>query len=240
MKPDIVNIQTEFILPQDRRVLGHQGIPSSALINRRTEALLHEAREQFQQLARPTALIGELSHDQFAEVYQGEGLNRPDDPLARIYPRSEKLFLFVATVGPVVSSEIERLISEGDLAEGSLLDSVASEAADCLAELVQNDVARPILKGERSVTDGVMRYSPGYCGWHISGQKRLFEFLEPDRIGVTINERFLMQPLKSVSGLILIGEKSIFEFENSFAFCSDCRNPSCQERYEQMKTGTFE
>jgi hypothetical protein len=76
----------------------------------------------------------------------------------------------------------------------------------------------------------VLPYSPGYCGWHVTGQRRLFDRLEPQRIGVTLNSSCLMQPLKSVSGVLVIGPSSIHEFDNDFDFCALCSTYQCRAR----------
>lgn len=75
-----------------------------------------------------------------------------------------------------------------------------------------------------------MLFSPGYCGWHVSGQKRLFESLRPDEIGIELSESFLMQPLKSVSGVIVVGPREIFDFDDAFSFCDECSTHSCRDR----------
>jgi hypothetical protein len=76
----------------------------------------------------------------------------------------------------------------------------------------------------------VLPYSPGYCGWHISGQRALFRHLEPERIGITLNTSFLMQPLKSVSGVLVVGDPRIHEFDNDFDFCAECATLDCRAR----------
>ena len=51
------------------------------------------------------------------------------------------------------------------------------------------------------------RYSPGYCGWHVSEQQLLFPLFEGHTCGVRLTDSSLMLPIKSVSGIIGIGEK---------------------------------
>jgi hypothetical protein len=76
----------------------------------------------------------------------------------------------------------------------------------------------------------VLPYSPGYCGWHITAQARLFEFLHPEDIGITLNSSYLMQPLKSVSGVLVAGKGEIHKFRPKFSFCADCKTHQCVER----------
>ena len=79
-----------------------------------------------------------------------------------------------------------------------------------------------------------LSYSPGYCGWNIDAQKKLFSFLKPQQIGISLNESCLMTPLKSVTGVLVYGNKSIHQFDNSFSFCFNCKVQSCIERIERI------
>ena len=84
--------------------------------------------------------------------------------------------------------------------------------------------------GEFGPSDGALRFSPGYCGWHITAQRKLFDLLDPDETVISLNESCLMSPLKSISGVLVIGRKEIFDFDDSFPFCSTCSDHSCRER----------
>ncbi|MCP4153380.1 MAG: hypothetical protein GY757_36975 [bacterium] len=79
----------------------------------------------------------------------------------------------------------------------------------------------------------VLNYSPGYCGWHISGKGKLFEKLKPGSIGIRLNESYLMSPLKSISGVLTAGEQAIHRFDNNYPFCKQCRTYSCRERLKK-------
>ena len=65
----------------------------------------------------------------------------------------------------------------------------------------------------------MLRYSPGYCGWHITGQKMLHENLQSRDIGITLTEAFSMKPMKSMSGVIISFKPSIHDFNNNYPFC---------------------
>jgi hypothetical protein len=91
-------------------------------------------------------------------------------------------------------------------------------------------------KKELPSLTGIMRYSPGYCGWHISAQKKLFEYLKPKEIGISLLESYLMTPLKSITGVLIAGKRTIHIFNADFPFCSKCKNHSCQNRIKQLFT----
>jgi hypothetical protein len=76
----------------------------------------------------------------------------------------------------------------------------------------------------------VLTYSPGYCGWHVSGQRALFRVLRPEEIGVTLNESCLMQPLKSVSGVMVAGAAAVHRFRPTYDFCDACATHECRTR----------
>ncbi|MCK4404551.1 MAG: hypothetical protein KAW02_05615, partial [candidate division Zixibacteria bacterium] len=67
-----------------------------------------------------------------------------------------------------------------------------------------------------------------------------FEFLHPEEIGITLLDSFLMKPLKSMSGVIVVGDREIHNFEDSYPFCRECRSHSCRDRiralFEESKT----
>ncbi|MCK7538940.1 MAG: hypothetical protein MZV63_52410 [Marinilabiliales bacterium] len=44
------------------------------------------------------------------------------------------------------------------------------------------------------------RFSPGYCGWDVAEQHKLFSFFKDNFCGITLTESALMNPVKSVSG----------------------------------------
>jgi hypothetical protein len=204
---------------------------------------LAEAMAVYLKLAAPIGVAADTTPQDFQRVFEGEGRNAPDTPLGRIFPKAQRLVLYAATIGPVVEQRISELFTEHKYDLGYLLDAVASEAADraggqverCYVRGPNDDVGMTNVRtsdfGLR--TSRGRRYGPGYCGWHVSGQRRLFEALNPDEIGITLNDSYLMQPLKSVSGVIVIGKPEIHQFAPEFEFCSDCRARECRMQEER-------
>ena len=107
-----------------------------------------------------------------------------------------------------------------------MLDGVASAGADRMATLLAARFLDALRAAGRFGTAClVLPYSPGYCGWHISGQRKLFDRACPASIGVTLRDSFLMEPLKSVSGVLLAGPREIHEFAADYPVCRRVRNP---------------
>jgi hypothetical protein len=221
-------------IPSVSSVLKSQGIPINAA-NKRAIGIAEEALKIYGELLQPKGILLEISKADFGHVYYGKGFNDSDAPVKTIYEKSNHLALFLITIGEAVCEEISRLFAIHDYAIGSMLDTAASEGAEMAAQFVEGYFRRDLTVTRKfNSHDAVLRFSPGYCGWHISGQGKLFEYLKPEDIGVSLNESFLMQPLKSISGVIICGEKDIFDFRDDFIFCSDCTTHECRERFAEL------
>lgn len=230
-----VPIDLNDIIPASKDVMNHQGIPEDAAIPDHIISLFEDAVNVFKQKAKPAAIIKNVTVDEFDDIFEGEKKNEDQTPLENIYPPSDDLALFALTVGSEIVDTINDLFNTKDFAPGAMLDSVASMAADKSVEVLEaylyNNLSEKNLTKKGSI---VLGYSPGYCGWDLSGQKKLFQHLNPEEIGITLNESFLMSPLKSVSGVLVHGDKEIHVFESSFTFCSYCKNQTCYDRVEKI------
>ena len=230
-----VPININDIIPASKDVLNHQGIPEDAVIPDHITTLFEDAVNVFKEKAKPVAIIKEVTVDEFDNIFEGERKNEDQVPLENIYPHSDNLTLFALTLGSGIVDAIEDLFKKNDFALAAMLDSVASMAADKSVEILEaylyNNLSEKNLTKNGSV---VLGYSPGYCGWDLSGQKKLFGHLNPAEIGITLNDSYLMSPLKSVSGVLVHGDKEIHVFESSFTFCSYCKNQTCHDRIEKI------
>jgi hypothetical protein len=217
--------------PADVAVYAALGLKSGAEPSARSAALLPQALEMFRASSEPRGVSRTVAAEEFAAILFGQGLNAPQAPLAAIYPRAERLELFAFTLGERISAEIERLFTGVDFALGSVLDAVASLAADNAGRLAEEWLeSRVAAQGKRVVPPRACLYSPGYCGWHISSQGKLFSALRPQAIGMSLNASFLMTPLKSISGVLVAGPAAIHRISAGYPFCDRCQSPACQER----------
>ena len=235
---EIITFSSAELTPGRDAVLQNQGIPAGAVVSDEIETLLDSACHLLAEVAAPAGILRELSKPEFELVYQGEGRNEPRTPVGDIFRRAGSLALFVVTLGEPVSRKIDECFKSNGFALGAMLDAAASAAADKLATVAAGRFAEHLVQSGRPASESaVLPYSPGYCGWHISGQKRLFEYLRPERIGVTLTASFLMQPLKSVSGVLIAGPKELHEFDMCYSQCNRCETRSCQERIRALRAG---
>ena len=232
---EIIRIPADCIRPSKKAVLEHQGISSGKKISENTAAIFNRAIELFVEYAHPVGIIAQISRPEFEIIYRGEGLNEKRTPLDGIYKKADDLVLFALTIGKEVSQNISTLFDSNELALASMLDAAASAGTDKVGDYIEDHFRSLIAKKrEARSSTGIVRYSPGYCGWHMSGQKKLFEFLHPQEIGITLLDSYIMKPLKSISGIIVVGNREIHNFADDYPFCRECKTHSCRERIRNV------
>ncbi len=133
--------------------------------------------------------------------------------------------VFVVTIGDAIEQEASRLMNQGQAIEGYILDAIGSCAAESAADSLQAELANVARGRNQAIT---LRYSPGYCGWDIVEQKKLFQAIDASRIGVSLTESCLMLPRKSVSAIIGMGEPGVVAETPSP--CEQCDDDNCRER----------
>jgi hypothetical protein len=222
-------------MPETGEILRAQDLPEEDVLAPRLRGLVDGALSAYAALVEPRAVVEELSSERFASVLAPLALSPEAALVGRVYPRARGLALFVATLGEALPNRIRRLFDEGDLAEGWMLDAVASAGADLLADRLAERF-RTTLAAAGMEEVPVLPYSPGYCGWPTRGQRPLFDALRPEEIGVTLNESCLMSPIKSVSGVLVAGPAEAHVFRPDFPFCDDCRTHECVRRMASVRT----
>lgn len=112
--------------------------------------------------------------------------------------------LFICTAGAEIGLLSRASMKEGDLLRGYVYDVIGSEVVENAADRMQEELRLEVAVRGLKVTN---RFSPGYCGWDVAEQHKLFSFFPDNYCGITLTESALMNPVKSVSGLIGIGRE---------------------------------
>jgi len=231
----IIPLDSIRVAPHRDVALRRQGVPDDHKVSDLVEGLVGKAISLYESLAQPKGIIADISLSDFEEVFKGEGRNDLPAPLQGIVKKADGLALFAATVGDSVSAKIQDLFEENDPATACMLDGIASDRAETAATLLADAFLDSLLEqGEVDSEVRVLPYSPGYCGWHITGQEKLFAFLDPEQIDISLNASCLMSPIKSVSGVLVAGRPEIHDFENDFDFCFDCASWECRSRIASL------
>ncbi|MBN1187800.1 MAG: hypothetical protein JXB49_36340 [Bacteroidales bacterium] len=133
---------------------------------------------------------------------------------------ADHIAAFICTIGNNLEKQSRELMDRGEALEGYILDLIGSEAAEGIAGYLHKNVEQLSLFNRLQVTN---RFSPGYCGWDVKEQTLLFDLFENPCCGITLNSSSLMNPIKSVSGIIGIGPSVKFAPYS----CSKCDDEHC-------------
>jgi hypothetical protein len=233
---ETIDMPATALIPSEETLFRLHGLPPARHSDSRMKASIRSAIELLVKTAVPRGIIKEISREEFEFIFAGEGLNEKNNPLEGIYKKGTAFALFAATMGNGVGAKISSLFKADEFVLGATLDMAASEATESAGGYLET-VYRSRLKesGRFNAAQATLRFSPGYCGWDITGQKKLFAALTPEKIGVTLRESMLMQPLKSISGVIVAGDSNIFKFEDNFPFCAFCKTHTCRVRMETIE-----
>lgn len=145
--------------------------------------------------------------------------------LARHLKGCSALLLFAATLG-IEADRMARTESLRSMARSSMVHAAGAAMIEQYCDDVQETL------GTEYEARGLYlrpRYSPGYGDLPLSRQADFFRLLElSKRLGLSLNEHFIMTPSKSVTAVIGISA----EPTKSFRKCRNCGRTDCPFRRE--------
>jgi hypothetical protein len=145
--------------------------------------------------------------------------------------KSESVALFLCTAGSEIGVRSRLAMKERDMLRGYIFDVIGSEVVEAAADLMQSALEKSALAAGVRITN---RYSPGYCGWNVAEQQKLFELMPNNFCGIRLTQSSLMDPEKSVSGIIGIGQN----VKSNPYTCQICDMKDCIYRKLKDKKNT--
>lgn len=142
--------------------------------------------------------------------------------------KSVSAAIFLCTAGKEIGTRSRKAMEERDLLRGYIYDVIGSEIAEAAADLMQDELEKELNTEGLKMTN---RYSPGYCGWDVAEQHKLFRLVPDNYCGIRLTESALMDPVKSVSGIIGIGANVKY---NPYT-CRMCNMKDCNYRKVKEK-----
>jgi len=134
--------------------------------------------------------------------------------------KSESVAVFLCTAGEKISDLSRKYMYKKDFLKGYIYDIAGSEIVEAAADIMQEKLSVAVGNENKSVTN---RFSPGYCGWNVSEQHKLFRLIPENFCGIKLTGSALMDPIKSVSGVIGIGHNVKFRPYT----CNICDDKNC-------------
>lgn len=128
--------------------------------------------------------------------------------------------VFVCTAGSKITDVSKQYAADNNELMAYLLDVTGSVCAEKAADLLEDKLLEELREEGYGLSN---RCSPGYCGWDVAEQHKLFSMLPDNFCGVSLTASSLMHPIKSVSGIIGYGPNAGL----SERPCHQCRQTQC-------------
>lgn len=145
--------------------------------------------------------------------------------IAKALSQGERFAIVIATLGKEVDALLYHY-KESDIVKAFIADLVASELAELTSRAAIAVVASTLERGE-TISNA---YSPGYCGWALTEQRKLFAYFGDAPSGVTLTDSCLMLPIKSVSSVLAIGHR----VEKLPYGCEICEKTDCYKKIDRQ------
>jgi hypothetical protein len=194
------------------RLLGHT--PENKKIKDSSRKLIEEMVELSFELTEPKGIY---------TIKKGKELQEEC-----FFNSGEKVALGVSTIGEKLEKKVEDLSFRGELTRAVILDAVGSVAAESTAEYLNRIIVN---KAKEKKLYHSTRFSPGYGGWKLEGQRLIFNLLPAERIGVSLNRFYMMTPKKSVSFAVNLS-RNRFTGQN-LSPCEICGLKECHFKKEK-------
>lgn len=142
---------------------------------------------------------------------------RPGKIILKQLQKSSSLAFFICTAGYSISSYSKDCMNKGNPVRSYIADITGSLIAEKCMDKGEEILLEMLYKNNLKISN---RFSPGYCGWNTIEQHILFDLFPAQFCGITLTESSLMQPIKSISGIIGIG-KDVKRKKYNCSFCND-------------------
>lgn len=208
------NIGLEFLT----KLMGGRLVP-------RIEEMLKDKREVCKGALQPSAIYDTFDIENVEEdlVYfkSGHIFNGPN--ISKILEGSETASILIYTLGKKIDDIIREEQNAGDTLGTIIMDAVTTSMLGIAGEHIYK-----IIKDNNIIQKGygaTCKYSPGQYKWTIEEQKEIFNMVDTSKIGVHLNDSFLMIPFKSVSGVYGFGPED--KINKTRVACDLCPRENC-------------
>ena len=140
----------------------------------------------------------------------------------------KEAFLFAASLG----ADVDRLISQSSVtgtAEALCLQACAAAEIENYCNGIECEIAHSL---RNKSMYPVLRFSPGYGDFDIGCQSLILDILKAQKyIGLTVTEKHILAPLKSVTAVIGISAVPDLNIRDN---CKNCAKENCTFRQKRF------
>ena len=137
--------------------------------------------------------------------------------------KAEQFVFFIMTAGKGIERQSQKYLSGSDPLLGYIYDVLGSLTVEASVEKILQDIEKSFLQDGLKISNP---YSPGYCGWPVSDQQKLFALFDNNTCSITLSYTCLMDPIKSISGIVGVGKN----IKKQPYACTICDSKNCLYR----------
>ena len=198
-------------------------------IPRSTRSKINQMNLVFEELVEPNLCHRNMGIDSVEKgaVLLEEGQKFKSNKLSKTLKNCDEIICYIATLGDSIEDRINQLMQKKHLAQAYILDAMASVAADNMVETFHQQMKDVYNDQNKQVT---LCFSPGYCDWPLTDQKKLFGIFDSNELDVELTDSCFMKPRKSISGVFGVTPPDSNPREQSYNPCSECHRQNCSAR----------
>lgn len=213
----------KLTIPMIETVMGHKDEDNGLFVTGLIEEVLAEAA-LISNIRAEYAIFEDVEFKRETnEIRIGDTVFRVNKIVFNQIKKADSVAMFLCTAGAGVGEQARKAMLEKDYLKGYIYDIAGSEIVEAAGDLMQDELASYALASGNKITN---RYSPGYCGWDVAEQHKLFGLFPENYCGISLTDSALMNPVKSISGIIGIGKNA----KSNPYTCSMCDMKDCVYR----------
>jgi hypothetical protein len=169
----------------------------TALQKKETDSFIEEALSLID--LKGTMLKAVIKENNGTEVFLSGNLIFVSKKLAGFLRGCGDALLMGATAGSAIMDAIMDKTDKNNLSAAVVYDATASEMVDAALDWIMDYFNQQIRREGKKLLS--RRFSAGYADFQLHNQQVIYQKLEMEKIGVTINNSFILRPEKSVTAL---------------------------------------
>lgn len=140
-----------------------------------------------------------------SKIILAEGIIFASESLAKFLVDSKEVLLMAATSGLKIVEAVSKNSTGKNVTAAVVFDAVASEMTDSALSWIINYFNRQLSRENKQLTP--RRFSAGYGDFSLKNQKIIYDILKLGQLGISLSNKYVLIPEKSVTAVAGIGFK---------------------------------
>jgi len=192
----------KIVVERDAVLRRLQMNPSGYGSSGKVQELVEKAMEFGYRIMEPVAACKTLEIDRCGDSgvsFRDTAFTVASSDITALLRSCRKATLMAATIGKALTLETGNLMAQKRMTEAMILDAFGSEAVEAVVDFLCGTLRECAAREKMTLT---RRFSPGYGDWKLPVQRGILRELDAQRIGIRVNENFILIPEKSITAIL--------------------------------------